>query len=122
MNNATNDAVIALAAKMLRAAEASVRDGEARGLSDRSMDKRWKSVFAAKDALAAAQTSPRQVAVSGLPAVMLTMAVNADGREVHVAAEAEKNAVVALESRGMVKVRRTDKTCAGQIEWWYRVA
>jgi Tfp pilus assembly protein PilX len=39
------------ASAMFQAAQAAVRDGEARGLSERTMNKRWKAYHAAQDLL-----------------------------------------------------------------------
>ncbi len=46
--NAANTAL-----ETFRNAEAAIADGNARNLSDRTMNKRWKAYFAAEDALKA---------------------------------------------------------------------
>lgn len=57
--------------------------------------------------------------VTGLAVVMMDMATNAAGREVHVAWPKEKAAVSKLEKMGLVKVRRTAVKCGGMTEWWF---
>jgi hypothetical protein len=45
------------ALETFRKAEAAIKDGNDRNLSDRTMAKRWKAFFAAEDALKAATWS-----------------------------------------------------------------
>jgi hypothetical protein len=58
----------------------------------------------------------------GLAGVMMAMARNAEGGEVHVAWPHEKRVVAKLEARGFITVRRTAERCGGFEEWWYRMA
>lgn len=58
--------------------------------------------------------------ITGLPGVMMAMARNAAGAEVHVANPREKRAVEVLEKKGLVSVRRTKDRIAGLTEWWFR--
>lgn len=60
--------------------------------------------------------------LTGLNSMMMTMARNAEGGEVHVAWPKEKAAVARLEKMGLVKVRRTKEKCGGMTEWWYSLA
>jgi hypothetical protein len=41
-------------------------------------------------------------------------------RETHCASPEDKAAAVALESRGLVIIRRTNDLCAGFHEWWVK--
>jgi hypothetical protein len=58
--------------------------------------------------------------LKGMQRLMMAMAENAGGEEVHVAWPKEKRAVVALEQKGLVTVRRTTVKCAEFTEWYYR--
>ncbi|AKU93388.1 hypothetical protein AKJ09_00052 [Labilithrix luteola] len=60
--------------------------------------------------------------MKGRARIMLAMARDASGDEVHAALPEDKRAVAELESQGLVTVRRTTERCGGYIEWWYQLA
>lgn len=60
--------------------------------------------------------------ITGRARIMLAMATNEAGSWVHAALPEAKQAVAALEKKGLVTVRRTNDRCDGHLEWWFRLA
>lgn len=66
-------------------------------------------------------TSKAAESLKGRQRVMFAMARNAEGGEVVVLWSHEKRAVVELEKKGLVTLRRTVDTCGGMSVWWFRL-